>query len=65
MMEDNRHYTDEELASSGYTQQEVKDGQFTNVEPDSDEDEDFKDDFFGDAEESEDSSEDSYDDLDD
>ena len=64
MMEDNRHYTDEELARSGYTQQEVKDGEFTNVEPDADDD-DFGDSFDGDYDADFDSdSSDDYDDLD-
>ena len=50
MMDDSgRHYTDDELARSGFTQQEVKDGEFANVDTEADsknaDGDDFDDDF--------------------
>ena len=49
MMDENgRHYTDDELAKSGFTQQEVKDGEFTNIETAADSEDSFDDfDDFG------------------
>jgi DNA-directed RNA polymerase subunit beta len=64
MMEENgRHYTDNELAESGFTQQEVKDGEFANVESNTEDEKESYEDGFDEDYDMDDTSDD-FDDFD-